>query len=210
MDSKSLMQQKASLLEFATKGALPELGGFGRLQSDGSVSEKSGLETWINARMAYCFALEVLSGNDQFRDKAELACHALTSVLKDQINGGWVEAAGSEAISNSSALDAAKIPGASNLLSESIDEIEKHYWSDDEGACVESYSSDWENLESYRGGNSNMHMVEAFMVCFDQTGDKKWLDRAFRITDRLLNVVARGNNWRIPEHFSSAWLPILD
>ena len=224
MDSTSLMQQKASLLEFATKGALPELGGFGRLQSDGTVTEKLGLETWINARMAYCFALEVLAGNEQLRDRAELACNALTSSLKDQINGGWVEAAGSKEISNSnkagyahafvllaaSTLAATKINGASNLLRESIEVIEKHYWAEDQGACFESYSSDWSNLENYRGGNSNMHMVEAFMVCFDQTGDKKWLDRAYRITDRLLNVVARGNNWRLPEHYTADWQPILD
>lgn len=224
MDSTSITEQKASLLEFASNGALVALGGFGRLQADGSVSEKLGLETWINARMAYCFGLEVLAGNEKFRDKAELACHALTKMLKDEAHGGWVEAAGPEDISNpnkagyahafvllaASTLDAAKIAGAANLLRESIDVIEKHYWSEVEGACFESYNQDWSNLETYRGGNSNMHMVEAFMVCFDQTGDKKWLDRSIRITDRLLNVVARGNNWRLPEHYNSAWQPELD
>jgi mannose/cellobiose epimerase-like protein (N-acyl-D-glucosamine 2-epimerase family) len=224
MDSTSITEQKASLLEFASNGALVALGGFGRLQADGSVSEKLGLETWINARMAYCFGLEVLAGNEKFRDKAELACHALTKMLKDKAHGGWVEAAGPEDISNpnkagyahafvllaASTLDAAKIAGAANLLRESIDVIEKHYWSEEEGACFESYNQDWSNLETYRGGNSNMHMVEAFMVCFDQTGDKKWLDRSIRITDRLLNVVARGNNWRLPEHYNSAWQPELD
>jgi sulfoquinovose isomerase len=224
MESATISEQKASLLKFAASGALRSLGGFGRLQADGSVAEELGFETWINARMAYCYALEVLAGNKQASKNAELGLKALTVTLHDDVNGGWVEATGPKEITNSnkagyahafvllaaSALDAAKIPGASALLREAKEILEKRYWSEKDGACFESYSADWLTAEDYRGANSNMHMVEAFLACFDHTGEKKWLERALRITDRLLNVVARENSWRLPEHFDTNWLPIMD
>jgi mannose/cellobiose epimerase-like protein (N-acyl-D-glucosamine 2-epimerase family) len=37
-----------------------------------------------------------------------------------------------------------------------------------------------------------------------------WRDRALRITNRVVNQEARNNDWRIPEHFNSQWIPDLD
>lgn len=216
--------QKRALLEFAAGGAIQSLGGFGRLQSDGTVSKSLGVETWINARMAYCFALEVLGGNQQARSNAELGCMALSTTLHDGLHGGWVEAIGPAEIANNnkagyahafvllaaSALEAASIDGAAKLLGEAKKVIETRFWSDKEGACIESSSQDWSIEENYRGANSNMHMVEAFLACFDATLEQVWLERALLISDRLLNVVARENNWRLPEHFDSKWLPLMD
>ena len=224
MESSIRETQKRALLQFAGGAAVQSLGGFGRLQSDGTVSESLGAETWINARMAYCFALEVLGGNEQVRSKAELGCIALSTTLHDGVHGGWVEAVGPNEIANSnkagyahafvllaaSALDAASIEGSAELLREAKQVIEKRFWSENEGACIESFSQDWSIEENYRGANSNMHMVEAFLACFDATLERVWLDRALLITDRLLNVVARKNNWRLPEHFDSRWLPLMD
>jgi sulfoquinovose isomerase len=157
MESSIRETQKRALLQFAGGAAVQSLGGFGRLQSDGTVSESLGAETWINARMAYCFALEVLGGNEQVRSKAELGCIALSTTLRDGVHGGWVEAVGPNEIANSnkagyahafvllaaSALDAASIEGSAELLREAKQVIEKRFWSENEGACIESLSQDW-------------------------------------------------------------------
>src|SRR5699024_5942279 len=39
-------------------------------------------------------------------------------------------------------------------------------------------------------------------------GDDVWLDRALRITRRVLDGYARDYGWRIPEHFSASWEPL--
>jgi mannose/cellobiose epimerase-like protein (N-acyl-D-glucosamine 2-epimerase family) len=212
------------LLNFAKPSASQLLGGFGRLQIDGSIDESLGVETWINARMAYCFALEVVRGNQDARAFADHGLESLARTLQDELNGGWFEASGGSAGINenkagyahafvllaASALAAAKIKGADQLLKSAKQIIEKRFWSESDGANIESYNSDWSVSENYRGANSNMHMVEAFLACFDQTGEKVWLERALSITDRLLNVVARENSWRLPEHFDNNWLPVMD
>ncbi|MCL1906616.1 MAG: AGE family epimerase/isomerase [Propionibacteriaceae bacterium] len=36
-----------------------------------------------------------------------------------------------------------------------------------------------------------------------------WRNRALRITNRVVNQEARNNDWRIPEHFNSQWIPDL-
>jgi mannose/cellobiose epimerase-like protein (N-acyl-D-glucosamine 2-epimerase family) len=224
MKSESLKTQTEALVQFASNAAMPAAGGFGRLQSDGIVKKELGLETWINCRMAYVFALELLAGNQACKTEAELGQLALSETLNDSLYGGWVEAVGSSSVANSNkagyahafvllaaaTLNAASVPGSDKLLHQVKEVISEKFWSEQEGACLESFSADWAKLEDYRGANSNMHMVEAFLACFDQTGEKIWLDRALRITDRLLNVVARENNWRLVEHFDSNWAPVLD
>ena len=224
MDLDSLETEKEALLQFAGNSANFNSLGFGRLQSDGTINLELGLETWINSRMAYVFALELLSGNESYRNEAELGYLALSETLQDRIQGGWVEAVGSSKSANSNkagyahafvllaaaTLDAAGVTGSNGLLKQAQQVISEKFWSEEEGACLESFTSDWYELEQYRGANSNMHMVEAFLACFDQTGEQIWIDRALRITDRLINKVARENKWRLPEHFNQDWEPILD
>ncbi|MGH3308219.1 MAG: AGE family epimerase/isomerase, partial [Nocardioides sp.] len=62
----------------------------------------------------------------------------------------------------------------------------------------------------YRGVNSNMHTVEAYLFASDATGDPVWRQRAVSICDRLMNDAARHNGWRIPEHFDERWTPDLE
>jgi sulfoquinovose isomerase len=55
-----------------------------------------------------------------------------------------------------------------------------------------------------------MHSVEALLAAADVTGDRGLVDRARRIVTRVVHDVARGNRWRLPEHFDSAWRPQFD
>jgi sulfoquinovose isomerase len=87
---------------------------------------------------------------------------------------------------------------------------ERHFWREDDGMVVEAWDRAFASCEDYRGVNANMHTVEAYLAAADITGDDVWLDRAVRITRRVLDEFARANGWRIPEHFSAAWEPLLD
>ncbi len=50
--------------------------------------------------------------------------------------------------------------------------------------CPRVRDEAFSKTEEYRGGNANMHAVEAFLIVYDVTHDKKWLDRAIRVASR--------------------------
>jgi mannose/cellobiose epimerase-like protein (N-acyl-D-glucosamine 2-epimerase family) len=101
-------------------------------------------------------------------------------------------------------------PEGRPLLARAIEVVERHFWSEDEGACVESWDREWRESEAYRGANANMHMVEAFLAAGDATGDAVWSQRALRIAERLVHDVAAANDWRVVEHFDAAWTPLRE
>jgi sulfoquinovose isomerase len=96
------------------------------------------------------------------------------------------------------------------LLDDAIEVIEKYFWSEDEQMCLESWDEAFSQTEDYRGGNANMHAVEAFLIVYDVTHDRKWLDRALRIASVIIHDVARSGEYRVNEHFDSQWNPIRD
>ena len=49
-------------------------------------------------------------------------------------------------------------------------------------------TADWTVTEDYRGANSSMHMVEAFLAAAAATGDASWADRALRIATTSCTV----------------------
>ena len=52
----------------------------------------------------------------------------------------------------------------SKLLDYTIEVIEKYFWSEEEQMCLESWDEAFSQTEEYRGGNANMHAVEAFLI----------------------------------------------
>ena len=75
---------------------------------------------------------------------------------------------------------------------------------------LESWDEAFSKTEEYRGGNANMHAVEAFLIVYDVTHDKKWLDRAIRVASVIIHDVARNNHYRVNEHFDTQWNPLPD
>ena len=69
-------------------------------------------------------------------------------------------------------------------------------------------AADWSQVDPYRGANSNMHTVEAYLVAGDVTGDPVWHDRALSICERIIGIHARAHEWRIPEHYDHDWTPV--
>src|SRR5207247_2325388 len=83
--------------------------------------------------------------------------------------------------------------------------LDRRFWEEDSGLLVDTWDERFQTLDPYRGANANMHAVEALLAAFDATGQRGWLDRALRITDRMVHGFARNNRWRMPEHFDERW-----
>ena len=83
------------------------------------------------------------------------------------------------------------------------------FWDQTEAMYVDQWDRSFTTLSQYRGINANMHAVEALLAATDATGDTRWRQRALGIAQRVTEF-ARGQQWRIPEHFDPAWRPLFD
>ncbi|MFF7249283.1 AGE family epimerase/isomerase [Embleya sp. NPDC008237] len=207
------------------RGARLAGGGFGRLDDVGVASPDNTVHTWITARMTHVFALAHLRAVPDTSPLVDHGIAALSSLLRDGRHRGWyasIDGAGRPLTSDKRAYDhafvvlaaasaaAAARPGADELLAEALAVVERCFWSEAEGACVESWDRAWTTCEAYRGANSNMHAVEGFLAAADVTGEQVWRTRALRIAERVVHEYARGNDWRLIEHFDTSWRPMYD
>lgn len=228
-DPSYLAAQRASLLRFAAGSRHPQ--GFGWLDPDGRLDPSRPVELWITARMTHVFSLGVL-GDEPVADLDELAAHgveALLTQLADHEHRGWYAAVGPDGVVDDSkqsyghafvllaACSAllADVPGADELVALALTAQELHFWDDEAGLVVDRWDRTWTDLDPYRGVNANMHAVEAYLAAADVTSstgfaaDSVWYTRAGRIATRVLDW-AEANQWRIPEHFTPAWEPMLE
>lgn len=218
-------RQADRLLAFGRGSALPS-GGFGWLAADGTVDRTKPRPLYITARMTYSYALAALDGGDP--DAAALASSGLRSLnseYADREHGGWFASldsrgdvsdpgkanyAHAHVLLASCTASVAGISEAGDVVESARSIIERRFWSDDDGAAVDNWDAAFSVLEPYRGANSNMHSVEAYLVAGDVTGDPQWHERALAIADKIINTHARAHDWRIPEHYDQSWRPLLD
>jgi sulfoquinovose isomerase len=216
--------EAARLIGFGRGAALPG-GGFGWLDDHGQIDQTKPCPLYLNSRMTYVFALAHLRGEPGAESLAAAGIHALASRYADQENGGWFSAidlsgqvvdatkanyAHAHTLLAAASAVAAGIPGAEAALATATAVIERRFWSDAEGCALESWDARFTELEPYRGANSNMHSVEAYLAAGDVTGDPVWPARAASIAGRLINDQARGHSWRVPEHYDENWTPRPD
>ncbi|WP_062070723.1 AGE family epimerase/isomerase [Demequina sediminicola] len=217
-----LESESARLLQFGRASRHPR-GGFGGLDADGVLPEDAEAELWITGRMTHCYSLATLMGHPGSAALVDHGIDALRGRLRDDEHGGWYAAVGADGPTNdskqayahafvvlaaTSALAAGR-PEAEELLEEALAVIDTHFWDDEAGMTREDFNRDWSHSEDYRGLNSTMHMVEAFLAAADATGERRWLDRALRITERVMDRFAPSHGWRLPEHFEADWTPVL-
>lgn len=213
---------RTHLLAFARRSERPD-GGFVWLDDRGEPDRDKVLELWINARMTYVFALAHLAGED---DAQRLAAHGvagLSDLFHDDAYGGWYDEVDFDGATDdtdkrcyghahvllaAATAVAAGVEGAQALLEEATDVHHRHFWEHEQGRCVEALSEDWSTIDPYRGANSNMHTVEAYLVAGDVTGDPVWHERALSICERIIGIHARSHAWRIPEHYDHDWTPV--
>lgn len=215
-----LNAQAQSLLQFARAARHPL--GFALLDADGE-PEPGHLELYVTCRMTYAYVLGEQLG---FAGSAELVEHGLTAldtVFRDEEYGGWFEAIDEFGVVDSTknayphafvilAASAAAIAGyelGKKILDDALHLFEERFWDEGVGQARESWNREFTSSERYRGMNSNMHVVEAFLAAFDATGDAVWRDRALGISQHMV-AQARRDNWRIIEHFDEEWRPLLE
>lgn len=213
------------ILEFGRRAKVDN--GFGWISSTGGIREEMGAQLWITARMIHVYAAGALMGVPGARTMSIHGINALLDgVLRDRRYGGWYASAantgeritsrGKEAYAHAfvalgaASAAAAQIPRADELLDAAVGVINEHFWSEEEGMALDDWDETFTHGEDYRGGNANMHSVEAYLVLHDVTRDDVWLDRALRIATRIIHEVARPNSYRVNEHFDSSWTPLPD
>jgi mannose/cellobiose epimerase-like protein (N-acyl-D-glucosamine 2-epimerase family) len=216
--------EASRLIEFGRAAALAD-GGFGWLGANGEIDMTQPRPLWVNARMTHVFALAHLNGAAGADSLAASGLRALGNRYADAENGGWFSSLDPSGRVNDSTKSnyahahvllatasavAAGIPGADSALAAAAAAIDQHFWSAAEGCALESWNADFTELEPYRGANSNMHSVEAYLAAGDATGDPKWHARAASIATRLIDGYARANSWRIPEHYDENWRSLPD
>lgn len=221
-DVRWLDDEGRALLDFARAARVPE--GFGHLDADGIVPPDQPVELWITCRMTHAFALGALMGIPGCGPLVDHGVTALAAHFHDPDGGGWFSAVGPDGprvatkeayahafvvLAGASATMAGR-PGGRELLDEALQVSESRFWREDEDAVLESWDRTFTTPEAYRGVNANMHTVEAYLAAADVTGEDVWLERAVRITRRVVDGYAREHGWRIPEHFDESWRPLLD
>ncbi len=212
------------LLEFGRAARHPA-GGFAWLDGRGRPRLDEPVQLWITARMTHVFALAALRGIPGSGSLADHGVAALRVPLHDEEYGGWFASATPDGrpvdadkacyahsfvVLAAASATAAGRPGAAALLTDALDVLERRFWREDEGRCLELWDREWRSPEAYRGANSNMHVVECFLAAADVTGDRRWRDRALRIAEHLIDGAARSNRWRLPEHFDESWRILWD
>ncbi|QDH17143.1 AGE family epimerase/isomerase [Swingsia samuiensis] len=207
------------LLNFDKKAKVND--GFSGLSLKGELPSKARGEATLTARAIHIYSVAALQGIPGSHSLASHGVEALRTSLKDTKNGGWKHFANKPKDRKQAYLHAfvalgassatlIDIDGADELLRDAIDQIETHFWSDEEGVMRESFAADWSDEENYRGANSNMHSTEAFMALADVTGDVKWLHRALRIVTRFVHELASQQGFAMPEHFDRQWKLLKD
>ena len=221
-NQKFLQDVRDGLLSFGHQ--FPSPGGSSYyLGDDGTPWKDRNRETWITSRMTHVYSIGSMLGHEGSEALADAALKGLRGELHDDQNGGWYAGLTKDneivptkqcyahafvILAASSGVLACR-EGAAELLKDALALYDLRFWNEEEGLSCDTWNTEFTELDSYRGLNANMHTVEAFLAAADVTGDEKYRVRACRIIDHVL-VWAKDNNWRIPEHFSSDWVPDLE
>lgn len=202
--------------------------GFGYLGCDGQVLSDRPVELWITCRMTHVFSLAAMKGLPGAAALARHGVHCLASYFEDPIYGGWFSAieqrlgedgnavpldgpkeayAHAFVILASNSAAEAGIEGAAELLERALADQKVHWWREEDGHVVEAWNRSFTECEDYRGINSNMHTVEAYLAAADSTGNEELATNALRVCSFVFRQ-ARAHSWRIPEHYDTEWLTI--
>lgn len=222
-ENKAFLQEiRENLLAFGHRFPSPQ-GSSYYLGDDGTPWTDHKRETWITCRMAHVYSIGTFLGHAGSAELADAALKGLTGELHDQANGGWYPGINPDGsiladkqcyahafviLAASSAMLAGRA-GAEHLLDEALELFEDKFWNEEEGLACDTWNTEFTVLDDYRGLNANMHTVEAFLATADATGREQYRSRAGRIINHVIRW-ASANAWRIPEHFTKEWEPMLE
>ena len=209
------------LLDFGRASRDPA-GGFAWLDDEGAAEPDRPTELWITCRMTHVYALGHLMGRPGCGSLADHGVAALGGRFHDDEHGGWFAQVGPDGptvtaktayehafvvLAGASATAAGR-PGGRELLDDALAILLAHFWDEEFGMVREEWDREWSTLDGYRGVNANMHTVEALLSAADVLDDPSLRAKAQRIVTRVVHDLARGNHWRIPEHFDATWTAV--
>lgn len=212
---------RENLLQFGHRFPSPE-GGSYWLGDDGTPWKDRNRETWITGRMVHVYSIGAMLGHEGSKELVDQGLKGLTGELQDGEHDGWYAGVHADGVpygpkqcyahafvilAASSAMLAGR-PGAEELLEHAKAVYDRYFWENDKGLSVDTWDTDFKELDPYRGINANMHTVEAFLAVADAAGEESYRERAGRIIAHVI-AWAKSNNWRIPEHYTGTWQPDL-
>ncbi|GEK87704.1 N-acyl-D-glucosamine 2-epimerase [Microbacterium aerolatum] len=192
---------------------------YGWRRFDGSVDAERPLELYSVARLVHSFGVARMLGDEQAGTWGAEGMALLLSSFVDR-RGGFFDVVAPDgspvsdrrgAYGHAFALLAgatavqADLPHGAELLARARDAIDDLFWDEGTGAAVDEVDSQGTPLSDYRGQNANMHLTEAFLACFELTGEVEFLTRARLLAERFVIRGATPREWRVPEHYTSDW-----
>lgn len=233
-----LAAQERQLLAFGRQVVREPSGLAYWLSDDGTPDRGQPSPTFITARMAHVYFLATLRGIPGGASLADRLLTGLDTAARDELHGGWVESRPADEKPSQTESDPGESdpdgsepdkqtythafvilaaatghqaghPAAARLLEQALQLTVDRFGEQDRPLFADSLSADLTTLRPYRGINANMHMVEALLAAADATGEQVWADRASAICEFVINQAA-ANQWRIPEHYTSGWQPVLE
>src|SRR4029450_10399612 len=182
--TEALDAERPRLLNFGRHFPHP-LGGAAWLDATGRPDLSRPVSPGITARMVHVYVLGHLLGRAGDLELAVQALAGLTGRLRDRGSGGWVtsvdivdESPDEKAcythafvVLAASSASVAGLPGARELLDEAYAVWDQRFFDAEAGMFVDSWNRSFTELSDYRGGNANMHGVEALLAAADVTGD---------------------------------------
>ncbi|MEE1030747.1 MAG: AGE family epimerase/isomerase [Ruminococcus sp.] len=210
------------LLRFGHKFPSPD-GSTYYLDGEGNPWVERNRETYATGRMVHVYSIGTMLGHEGSEELTDAALKGLRGKLRDTAHGGWYAGLTADntpmpgklcyahafVILAATSGMLANRPGAKELLNDALAEYDRFFWNEKEGLSCDLWDTDFTKMDDYRGLNSNMHTVEAFLAVADVAGLKEYRVRCGRIIDHVIGW-ANDNNWRIPEHFSKDWVADLE
>jgi mannose/cellobiose epimerase-like protein (N-acyl-D-glucosamine 2-epimerase family) len=90
-------------------------------------------------------------------------------------------------------------------MAETFDLMEQRFWEPAHGLYADEATPDWQ-LAPYRGQNANMHATEACLAAFEASGEVRYLDRAERLAEGIVQrQAAQTDGLMVWEHYRSDW-----
>lgn len=222
-DDAALARERDRLLDFYQRAAVDPRGGFLELDDAGRPVAADARSLFSTTRMTYSFALAQMVGRAGAAEVVDHGLRFLRDCHRDGA-GGYAEEVRDGApapgtrelyghafvILAAAAATLAERPHAAELLDDALAVVDARFWRSDRELAVEQCAPDWRAVGDYRGANSHMHLVEAWICAADATGRDVYRERALTVARRLIAGHAADHGWRIPEHYDRAWRPDLD
>ncbi|MGG3964303.1 AGE family epimerase/isomerase [Heyndrickxia faecalis] len=223
-DPHVLKQQIIQILEFYYPACIDtENGGYiNGFLDNGSINDRETKHLVGTSRFIYNFSIGSLIGGPEWC--AQAAAHGIEFLKnrhRDKKYGGYFFELKGQSVKDPAKMtyghafallaaaiaDQAGIRGAKELIEDLYHVTEQHFWDPDDGLYRDEWDASWSTLSSYRGQNANMHMCEAMLTAYEATGEKKYLNRAYKLAESVCRTLKERSGGMIWENYTPDWQP---